>query len=338
MNEGNTDHLVFMGDAYLPETYPSVVQDVEGVVFNLEHPITAHNIPAPNKVVLRAEEEHVTPTFQGTPRAVCLANNHVMDYGERGLNDTLDILKGLGIGCFGAGRLSDNCGNPLIMEVDKTVVALSGYVCRTSHPVYAEADRPGVAPVDLERISEDIRIARGEGALRVVVSLHWGVEEVFLPRPADVDMARRIIELGVDLIIGHHAHRIQPFHKVGCGHVFYGLGNLFMPDIDLPSHFDKRGRATDRFIKKQAYWNRSSLAVCYRPLDGSVNVRTLSFDGRCVKPLEGGISRGLELDTGGPLSYETRFRLSSLYGGLTARAWSFYNNPRLPASLRGRRR
>ena len=336
MSEASTDRLLFLGDAFLPEDYASSINGVDNVVFNLEHPITVCRSPAQGKVVLKSDIEHITSTFQGTPRVACLANNHIMDYGKRGLYDTLDVLNNLGIEHYGAGMLSDSCNNPLFLELDGTIVALAGYVCRSSHPTYAEGNKPGVAPIDIERIRRDVQAARAGGAERVLVSLHWGIEEVFLPRPEDVDTARSIMDLGVDLIIGHHAHRIQPFHRLSHGYVFYGLGNFILPDVNLPSHFDAEGRPTSRCIKSQACWNRWSLAISYRPSDGHVELSTLYFDGRCVKSRESGVLEGLELDSTAPWLYDARFQLSRFTGTLISRAWSYYNNPRIPSFLRGK--
>lgn len=338
MTEGSADRLLFLGDAYLPQPYPSVIERPCDVVFNLEHPITGRAAPAVGKVVLKAGSEHITATFRGTPRAACLANNHIMDYGEGGLRDTLDVLDDLGIAWFGAGLTSERCNNPLVLEVGGTTVGLSGYVCPTSHPLFAHGDRPGVAPIDGDVIARDVEVARSRGARRIIVCLHWGAEEVYLPRPEDVVAASRIMDLGVDLIVGHHAHRIQPRQRVGDGHVFYGLGNLFMPDIDLPSHFDDEGRPIGRFVKKQATWNRRSLAVDYRPSDGRIEVEAFHFDGRCAISLEGWTPDVLEPDPAGLFGYESRFRLSRFTGGLLARAWSYYSNPRLPAPIRNRLR
>ncbi|NOZ00573.1 MAG: CapA family protein [Deltaproteobacteria bacterium] len=187
MNVGRreTGRLFFAGDTYLPRAFPSTIDGVGGLVFNLEHPITRRTAPATGKVVLKADAEHFIRTFGGGPLAACLANNHIMDYGPEGLEDTIAALDALGVGYFGAGTRDDNCGNPIILDMGGIRVALSGYVCPTTHPVFAEGARPGVAPIDAAAITRDTALARKAGADRVVVCLHWGAEEVFLPSPGD---------------------------------------------------------------------------------------------------------------------------------------------------------
>src|SRR5690606_14042254 len=109
---------------------------------------------------------------------------------------------------------------------------MMGYVCESTHPIFAKDDRSGVAPIDMTTIAEDIGIARSRGADRLVISLHWGAEEVGLPKPQDVLIAQNLLELGIDLVIGHHAHRRQPLLVKGAQHVFFGLGNALFPDFE----------------------------------------------------------------------------------------------------------
>lgn len=275
--------LLFLGDVYLPHPVEVRTELPGHLVYNLEAPITTATRGWPGTVNLKCESDHGRATFGRAAAAVCLANNHIMDYGEQGLADTLRSLERAGVRHFGAGTLADNCNNPLVLEVDGRRVGLVGYVCRSAHPVFASAEHPGVAPIELERISRDIAAARAGGAERVVVSLHWGIEEVELPRPEDVRLAHTVVELGADLVIGHHAHCVQPFEVHRGTHVFYGLGNAVFPDVDVPSGYDEAGVPHERFRKLQNYWNRDSLAVHYDVNDGRVTVDRLTCDGRTLR-------------------------------------------------------
>ncbi len=252
--------VTFLGDLFLPEPFESTVH-FDHYIPNLEYPITKAECPIPNKVVLKAEESYLEETFGSKPIAVCLANNHIMDYGETGLNDTLDFLESAGIPYYGAGKLGDNCNNPIVLDFGGTKVGLCGYVCSSTSSIMATEKQPGVVSPEIDRIQKDIDLASELGAEFQVVSVHWGAEEVYLPKPGDVGLAHKILNAGADVIIGHHAHRIQPIEYCPNGIVFYGLGNSIMPNISRPSYFNNVGEPQGTFKKKQRGWNRRSLAV-----------------------------------------------------------------------------
>jgi hypothetical protein len=321
--------LVFLGDVYLPTAY-SLSREFDGeVVFNLEYPITRCEQGYPGKVNLKAAQNHIEETFGRKPTAVCLANNHIMDYGETGFTETLRELAATGIRYFGAGYLSDGCNNGLVVEVDTVSVALLGYACRSTSAIFATPESPGVLPIDADRIRKDIVAVRHRGAQRVIVSLHWGAEEVYLPKPADVVLARRIIDAGADLIIGHHAHRIQPFEVYQGKYIFYGLGNCIMPDLDVPAYFKDSGVFTRRYVKAQRTWNKQSLAITYQPRTGEVQLSKLHFDqGTLCERASGQFALRLKLISS--VNYERQFRRSYLLGMFRTSAARFLTDPKLP--------
>ena len=319
--------LTFLGDVFLPAAYRTEVEFGSPFVFNLECPITSATVGWPGKVNLRAPVSHIEETFGEVPLAVCLANNHIMDYGLAGFDDTLSALRRAGIPSFGAGPLETNAGNPLL--IPDHGVALLGYACPSTAAVLATEANAGAAPLYLARICRDVCAAKKAGARRVVVSLHWGEEEVFLPKPEDVVNARRIIDAGADLVIGHHAHCVQPFERYRDRFIFYGLGNCIMPNLNEPSYYDEQGRSTRRFVKTQHRWNRRSLAVTYDGETQAVTLRVLEFDG--------GTLRAARID---PARYRIaitdadrhalRYRRAFSYGKLRTKVMTYVSNPRRP--------
>ena len=222
--------LSFLGDVWLPRPFRSTVQFDGDFVFNLESPITNCQKPAHQKICLRAADNYIKATFGRMPLAVSLANNHIMDYGHDGFRDTLKALQSSGIQSFGAGTIEENCNNPLILDVGQVRVALLGYVCPSTSPVLAQPNTAGVMPIDLNRIQGDVVRARNSGAQFVVLNLHWGDEDVGIPKPQDVDLAKRLLEVGSDVIIGHHSHCIQSYETCAGKSVFYSLGNCIFPN------------------------------------------------------------------------------------------------------------
>ncbi len=319
----------FLGDIYLP--HPAIITDeIPGkLIYNLEAPLTRETRGWPETVNLRCEDDHSVATFGRSPAAVCLANNHIMDFGSAGLSDTVRALEATDVAYFGAGAQADNCRNPLLLSIGDQTLGLVGYVCPTAHPVFASSKHPGVAPIDVAAIARDVATARGMGARRVVVCLHWGTEEVELPRPQDVHLARAIAELDVDLVIGHHAHCIQPFEVYDGVPIFYGLGNAIFPHIDAWMNYDEQGRPGEPFRKRQYYWNRPSLGVAYDVDTGSVRIDRWSCDGTTLRLVHQGV-KSPELAFRSPAEYEARFKRHHSFAVWRKKIVNYVRNPRWP--------
>lgn len=299
--------VTFLGDVFLRRPVALEAGLEPPLVINLEAPLTRGGPPAPGKINLRADPENLPASFEEPPLAACLANNHVMDFGAEGLASTLATLEAYGTRAFGAGSEADNAGNPLVLDVAGRRLALLGYVCPSASPVFATAERPGVVPIELDRIRRDLDAARAQGADRLVVHLHWGAEQVGLPKPEDVETARAVIDAGADLVIGHHAHRIQRFERYRGRWIFYGLGNAVFGPHESPAYFDEAGRPGKTHRSLAFEWNRRSLGVRFDLESAEVEVLPLRYDGeRLVRAafsprrFEGGIRLGRR--------YERRFR------------------------------
>ena len=318
--------ITFLGDTYLRRAVDGRHVGLGRYVVNLEAPVTASLNPAPNKVNLRASSWYLKESFGEWPAAVCLANNHIMDYGVDGYLDTVAGLSSAGVPFFGAGTLHDNYNNPAIVTIDGLRLALLGYVCASTSPPHTPPDGPGVAPLEPKSICRDIDRARCSGADRVVVSLHWGAEEVGVPKPDDVGTARAIIEAGADAIVGHHPHIVQPCEYHRERPIFYSLGNFVMPDLDGPSHFSTDGVSHRRFVKRQATWNRTSLAFSYVPQTREVAASLVYFDGNKVVRL-----RRDARCTKRVTESARRFKCAYVLGKLRRLGYDYLRSPKLPA-------
>lgn len=329
MASPETSVLSFLGDVWLPEPMRSRAELRSPFVFNLEGPITARGRAVPGKINLRVERAWYEETFGRAPLAVCLANNHIADYGPEGFRDTLSALDAAGIGYFGAGTLADNGHNPLVAEVGGRKIALLGYVCPSTHPLLASGDDPGAMPLELPRIGRDVELARQRGAETVVVQLHWGHEHVHLPKPEDVEKARRIVDLGADVVIGHHAHCVQACESYRGKPVFYGLGNAVFPDRRVPSYFGPDGAPSRWFPGAQRYWNKRSLLVEYDTRARRARTRELRFDGGVLYEAGRLKAPPYRLDLGGP-GYDKRYARGRVLSALRGAAADFLRKPKLP--------
>jgi hypothetical protein len=209
------------------------------VVANLESPLTHSNRSIPGKCTLRGNPNWAPRLYQAGVHVLSLANNHLMDHGRQGLLDTIDHLTQAGIQWIGAGRNSQEACNPLIVEAAGQKIAL---LARSSvvvaSPSYATPATPGVARFNLQETIAAIKDCRSQADL-VLLCLHWGLEHYQYPAPSQRTLARRLIEAGADIVIGHHPHVLQGIEAMNGGVVAYSLGNF------LFDHFSWRFTGED---------------------------------------------------------------------------------------------
>lgn len=212
---------------------------------NLESPIGLQGEPIPGKQIwFRADPAAVTTLTHAGFDLLSVANNHALDYDLENFAETLALLRQAGIDPVGGGAHLDAARRPVIREVAGLRFVFLGY-SQFTHLAYsweyplrfaATADRAGVAPLDEALLAEDIPRARAL-ADAVVVTVHWGVEGQDHPAPGQVRLARRMVDLGADLVLGHHPHAVQGFEVYNGGFIAYSMGNFIMDDESLgPRH------------------------------------------------------------------------------------------------------
>lgn len=201
------------------------------LVGNLEAPLTSRTRRVCSwRHSLRAEPVFVEVLKSAGFNAVCLANNHSMDYGWEALSESITHLARAGILCFGAGHNAKAARKPAIVNVRGRAIALLGYCdVYVGIPLYAGDNNPGVAPLDIRAVEEDIAAAR-QVADDVVVSVHSGTEYIRFPHPSQRETAEAILRAGAALVIGHHPHVLQGAERFGNGAAFFSLGNLIFAD------------------------------------------------------------------------------------------------------------
>lgn len=156
-----------------------------------------------------------------------LSNNHINDYGNEGVNNTINTLKSNNILYFGAGY---NNTNHNIFE-HKNIVFFSystKEVDRSSKILFNTKNLMGPKELSIELFKKQSKSIKNK---HKVVLLHWGDENISYPSRKQKDLARELIDSGADLIIGSHSHRVQGFEKYKGKYIFYSLGNFFFPDV-----------------------------------------------------------------------------------------------------------
>ncbi|MFF7749704.1 CapA family protein [Streptomyces sp. NPDC007971] len=155
------------------------------------------------------------------------ASNHTLDHGYQGVKRTLDALDAAGVKHTGSFRTRKEALTPLVMDVKGVKVAQISFAYGFNEPHRLPKDKPWLAnQQDLGRIKAAEQQARKAGAEVVILSLHWGHEHEPSPTATQLSFARQIARsTGINLVIGHHAHVVQPMEKVDGTWVAYGLGN-----------------------------------------------------------------------------------------------------------------
>jgi poly-gamma-glutamate synthesis protein (capsule biosynthesis protein) len=148
----------------------------------------------------------------------------------------VNVLLGAGLGVSGMARTPAEI-QPTQFVVDGVSISHLSYTYGYNGKFMPTGEEWRSALIDPDRIVADARAAEAMGAELVIVSMHWGVEG----SPAITAEQRRIAELltasgSIDLIVGHHAHVLQPIEQVNGVWVLYGLGNMIsnMPTGGLP--------------------------------------------------------------------------------------------------------
>lgn len=176
-----------------------------------------------------------------------LANNHVLDWGEAGLEETLATLDQAGIRHAGAGRSLAEAKAPAVLPVrgQGRVLVFSFGAASSGIPGSwaAAADRPGVnllpdlSARTVRQIGEEVRKVRRPGDI-VVASLHWGSNWGYAISREQTEFAHRLIdEAGVDVIHGHSSHHVQGLEVYRDKPVIYGCGD-FLNDYEGISGYE----------------------------------------------------------------------------------------------------
>ena len=195
-------------------------------VANLEGPLSDGGAPAQKEFAFCGKPEYVNILASSSVEAVNLANNHSKDYGEKALSDTKDIMKKMGISAFGREDID-------VVDIKGVKVGLIGTSALNS------GDRANFDKVfeELKGFSPDI----------IVANFHWGVEKADVPNADQVSLAHKAIDMGADLVLGHHPHVLQGIEKYKGKYIVYSLGNFCFGGNRSPVD-------TDTMIFKQTFY------------------------------------------------------------------------------------
>jgi poly-gamma-glutamate capsule biosynthesis protein CapA/YwtB (metallophosphatase superfamily) len=234
------------------------------------------------------------PRFSGPPQIVealadtgftacTVASNHVFDQGADGVDRTLDALDGTGLAHAGAARTADEADTPVLVEITTdggpVIAGLVSYTFSFNGIPYPGGETwrsnlinqdcvwSGACAAAADEILADAAAARQAGADVVIAAMHWGPEFHAEPDAAQTALAPLLIESAdVDLVLGHHAHVVQPLEYVDGQWVVYGLGNLMAAHATVGEELREGVLVRFTFTEDPAAGGFETTAAEYLPL------------------------------------------------------------------------
>lgn len=162
-------------------------------------------------------------------KCAALANNHVTDF-SFDVDKFVSTFKENGIEVIGFGKNKDEAAHYYVSEKEGLVVLNFGWQTIKCEP--AGVKKRGVNPYRYAYVEKEVkRIKVLQPDKKLVLFLHWNYEFENLPLPADRMFAHHLIDLGVDVIIGHHPHIINSLEIYKEKPIFYSLGNFYFPQV-----------------------------------------------------------------------------------------------------------
>lgn len=202
----------------------AITQHSDIVIGNLESPLLESSLA-------------LKPDFYGNPgfaaflkecgiNVLNVANNHILEHGKAGYEETLKALRDSNISIVG------NRNRVLYLCNDNSRIAIAGF-CGVdldqfeNNDCFSELNEQNIelALKDMTKHKADLKM----------FCFHWGNEYIHKPSMEQCELAYKLIDAGADVIFGHHPHVIQPYERYKNGHIFYSLGN-FCFDNPFQSH------------------------------------------------------------------------------------------------------
>ncbi|MET9274218.1 CapA family protein [Kribbella sp. NPDC003557] len=213
--------------APLMSSVKPLVQKADLAIAHLETPLARAGGPY-----------HGYPLFQGPPQIAAAlkqtgydlcttASNHSFDGGAAGVDRTLDTLDKVGLKHAGTARSRAEAEQITIVDVNGVKVASLSFTFGFNGLPYPNGETWRAGKISAKTITLKAQEARDRGADLVLVSCHWGTEYSNKLNDQQREIAPQLLaDSNIDLVIGHHAHVVQPMEEIDGKWVAYGLGNL----------------------------------------------------------------------------------------------------------------
>lgn len=244
----------------------AMIREADVSFINLGHPLSRRGRPNKGKrSVHRGRPEMVKGIIEAQFDALCFANNHMFDYGEEALFDTIALLKANSIPFTGAGKTLSEASKPVVLERNGLRIGILAYCSALPQGYAAGPKEPGVNPIrvktayqtdvsldeqpgkpptirtwavteDLQRMQADIRNLKKQTDV-ILVYQHWGVSMIYQVQDFQTEIGHAAIDSGADAVFGGHQHVVCPIEFYKGKPIVHGSGN-FLIDASRPHYTD----------------------------------------------------------------------------------------------------
>lgn len=207
------------GADYFLQNVRSIFSADDLTIANFEGTLTDSDEQEDKTFAFKAPASYASILSGSSVEAVNTANNHSHDYGDQGFDDTLAALDDAGIVHFGYDETA-------VMDIKGIKVGMVGI-----YELYDHLDRE-------QQLKDNIAKVQADGAQLIVVIFHWGNETETVPDSNQTTLGRMAIDLGADLVCGHHPHVLQGIETYKGKNIVYSLGNFCFGGNSSPSDMD----------------------------------------------------------------------------------------------------
>ena len=207
------------GADYFLQNVRSIFSADDLTIANFEGTLTDSDEREDKTFAFKAPASYASILSGSSVEAVNTANNHSHDYGDQGFDDTLAALDDAGIVHFGYDETA-------VMDIKGIKVGMVGI-----YELYDHLDRE-------QQLKDNIAKVQADGAQLIVVIFHWGNETETVPDSNQTTLGRMAIDLGADLVCGHHPHVLQGIETYKGKNIVYSLGNFCFGGHSSPSDMD----------------------------------------------------------------------------------------------------
>ena len=218
------------GNIYPWGNMQSLLRSTDINIINLETTLTNSAQTVHKTFHFKAAPDKIKTLTEARITAVNLANNHILDFSEEGLRDTLSILNAAGIKYAGAGMDDREAAATVVLGYGNIRLGMLGFT--DNEPGWqAGPFHAGINYIDLfkapgqEKALSCIQQLAKEVDI-VIVSIHWGPNMKEAPNPVFIEFAHKMIDHGADIIHGHSAHIFQGIEIYKNKLILYDTGDF----------------------------------------------------------------------------------------------------------------
>ena len=219
----------------------NITSNVDLLLINFENAATTTNNQIKKDVALKCSPRYVPLARASNETVAALANNHILDYGIEGMDDTIKNLENNNITVIGAGLNESEAHKCVVKNISGRKITILNYMDSNNFKEYsydtmpyANNTKPGYSAYDLNDAQRQIR--QNNDSDLIIVYMHFGEEYSKTPNSNQIKIAHDLIDNGASVVIGCHPHVTQSIEVYKGKPIFYSLGNFIFDQSNINTH------------------------------------------------------------------------------------------------------